>query len=193
MILFFSIKILKKKEPLNLASNCKEEKDREFSIQQGVLDTVFTYRSRWISLDFTFIFTYHCSATRSRKYTRVDRFEAGWIVQGPTRRVGRSSNDRYAWLSALSPYSTWREGHEARRRARSLTWPSFLLSFSNGFPMRHRKVVPQHRDLHPRFNRFTGERLATSLWLSTDENSTTIIADSDGNWPGLFVCWTRAC
>lgn len=50
MILFFSIKILKKKEPLNLASNCKEEKDREFSIQQGVLDTVFTYRSR--GLDF---------------------------------------------------------------------------------------------------------------------------------------------
>lgn len=116
-------------------------------------------------------------ATRSRENTRHDRLEAGWIVQGPTRRVGRSSNDRYAWLFPL--FLPTLRGERATRRGDEhvLRGPrSFLPSFTNGFPMRHQKVVlPQHRDLHPRFNRFTGERLATSLWLSTRTKIAIII------------------
>lgn len=113
-------------------------------------------------------------ATRSRENTRHDRLEDGWIVQGPTRRIGRSSNDRYAWLFPLFlPTLKRREGHEARRRAR-LTWPSFLPSLlherlSYASPESGAATTPRSPPTFQPVHRGTPRDL--TLTINADENS----------------------
>lgn len=133
-------------------------------------NTVFTYSSRG--------FPWFSRTTRPRhsvkgKYT--PRSSRSRLNRSRTHTARRSFLE---WqiclaLSALSPYSTRREGHEARRRAR-LTWPSFLPSLlherlSYASPESGAATTPRSPPTFQPVHRGTPRDL--TLTINADENS----------------------